>query len=71
MLNMDKDGRLYQSIIERNLQRMIMTNVDFVSYLKSDMVIHEIPHTDEWEQFHNDDDDLYIAVNFPKNEPVE
>jgi len=71
MLNMDSDGRLYQDIIERNLQNMIKINVDFTTYLSSNMVIHEIPHSEVWEQFSKDDDDLYISVNLKCDEPVD
>lgn len=71
MLNMDSDGRLYQDIIERNMQNMIKINVDFTIYLSSKMVIHEIPHSEDWEQFSKDDDDLYISVNLMSDEPAD
>lgn len=64
MLEQDKDGRLYQDIIERNLQRMIKINVDFTQYLESSMVRFEIPHSEEWPQFHPKEDELFIGVNF-------
>jgi hypothetical protein len=49
MLDQDKDGLLYQDIIERNLQRMIKNNVDFNQYLESSMVLYRIPHSEkEW-----------------------
>jgi hypothetical protein len=49
---------------------MIKINVDFKYYLESAMVLYQIPHSEEWVQFHPNEADLFIDVNFHKTEIV-
>jgi aryl-alcohol dehydrogenase-like predicted oxidoreductase len=50
---------------------MIKIQVDLMYYFQSPMVLDQIPHSDEFVQFHRREDELYIPVNFMKNEPVD
>jgi len=50
---------------------MIKIQVDLMYYFQSPMVIEPIPHSNEFVQFHIREDELYIPVNFMKNQPVD
>ena len=71
MLNNDSSGLVYQHIIERNLNRITSIGIDLACYYASSMTIHTIPYSVDFVQFHTNDQEYYIPVNFEKAERVE
>ena len=71
MLNHDRDGYLYQDLIERNLTRIISIKIGLACYYGSSMAIHTVPYSIDYSQFHITDKELYIPVNFEKALPAE
>lgn len=47
MLKLDETGVLYSETIERNMKRLIATEVDLSLYFSSKMAVYEIPYSSE------------------------
>lgn len=47
MLKLDETGVLYSETIERNMRRLIATDVDLSLYFSSKMAVYEIPYSSQ------------------------
>ncbi len=66
MLKIDETGFVYSETIERNLHRMIATDIDLTPYFQSKMAIYEIRYSESYVQLHTCLKELYIPINYGK-----